>query len=308
MSEMIVSVIIPTYRRPKQLQKCLEALAQQTLTSPWEVIVVDDGSPEPPCYDTECLLAERGWRLLKQANSGPSSARNLGAQNALGKFIAFTDDDCLPEANWLEELLKVVTEWPTALAGGTTVNGLKDDFFASTSQMIVDMVYEHFNSDLCNSYFLASNNIICSRLSFLEIGGFDGSFKRAGAEDRDFCDRWRMANLPIVWHPKARIEHRHAQTFFKFLDLYVRYGRGAYRYQAMRKQRGSGTLLAYMSFHRSLPRRIWLNLKKQNNLLCGCATFAALIAWQIANAAGFIFEALATSLPAYNLQQDNQHL
>jgi GT2 family glycosyltransferase len=178
-------------------------------------------------------------------------------REARGEFIAFTDDDCLPEPALLETLLRAARDRPNALVGGTTVNGLTGDFFASTSQLIVDLVYEHFNADPDDGYFLTSNNVLCSRERFLELGGFDESFPRAGAEDRDFCDRWRMRGWPIVWRPEARVEHRHGQSFRQFVDLYVRYGRGAYRYQAIRKKRGSGTMREDLGFHRTLPRRVW---------------------------------------------------
>ena len=294
-SGKVVSVVVPTYRRPGQLKDCLEALAKQTLPGPWEVIVVDDGSPEPADSATESLLAARGWQLLRQQNSGPSAARNRGAQQALGEFIAFTDDDCLPHPNWLEDLLQVARNRPNALVGGTTVNGLSDDFFAATSQMIVDLVYEHFNSNPNEAYFLTSNNIICSRQRFLEVGGFDRSFPRPGAEDRDFCDRWRMRQWPIVWCPEARVEHRHAQSLQQFLDLYVRYGRGAYHYQTIRRRRGSGTMWADVGFHKTLPSRVWRQLKRQESVLSGCATIMALSAWQLANATGFMMEAALNS-------------
>jgi GT2 family glycosyltransferase len=126
----------------------------------------------------------------------------------------------------------------------------------------------------------------------LELGGFDESFPRAGAEDRDFCDRWRMRGWPIVWRPEARVEHRHGQSFRQFVDLYVRYGRGAYRYQAIRKKRGSGTMREDLGFHRTLPRRVWRRLKHPGREGTGIATIAALGVWQVANAAGFLLEAV----------------
>jgi GT2 family glycosyltransferase len=301
MNPPVVTVIVPTYRRPRQLQACLEALAAQRLDEPWEVVVVDDGSPEPPDHRVESLVAARGWRLVRQANAGPSAARNRGVQEARGGFIAFTDDDCLPEPAWLETLLRAARERPSALVGGTTVNGLTGDFFASTSQLIVDLVYEHFNADPDDGYFLASNNILCSRERFLEIGGFDESFPRAGAEDRDFCDRWRMRGWPIVWRPEARVEHRHGQSFRQFVDLYIRYGRGAYRYQAIRKERGSGTMREDLGFHKTLPRRVWRHLKQQGGVGAGIATIAALGIWQVANAAGFVLEAVMPSQPRSRL-------
>jgi GT2 family glycosyltransferase len=290
-----VSVVVPTYRRPRQLQACLEALASQTMQEPWEVVIVDDGSPEPPNPSVERLVAARGWQLVRQANAGPSAARNRGVREARGEFIAFTDDDCRPEPSWLVMLLREARARPHVLIGGTTVNGLKGDFFATTSQLIVDLVYEHFNADPAHGYFLASNNILCSRAGFQKVGGFDESFPRAGAEDRDFCDRWRMRGWPIAWRPDARVEHRHGQSFRQFVDLYIRYGRGAYRYQAIRKERGSGSMRADLSFHKTLPRRVWRHLKLRGRVGSGIATVAALSVWQVANAAGFLLEAILAS-------------
>ena len=292
-----VTVVVPTYRRPRQLRACLEALASQRLYEPWEVVLFYEGSPEPPDPDVENLVTARGWRLIRQANAGPSAARNRGVREAQGECIAFTDDDCLPEPAWLETLLRGAQERPNVLVGGTTANGLTGDFFASTSQLIVDLVYDHFNADPDDGYFLASNNIICARECFLAVGGFDESFPRAGAEDRDFCDRWRMRDWPIVWRPEARVEHRHGQSFRQFVDLYIRYGRGAYRYQAIRKGRGSGSMREDLGFHKTLPRRAWRRLKRQGGVGAKIATVAALGVWQVANAAGFVLEAVMPSQP-----------
>jgi GT2 family glycosyltransferase len=121
--------------------------------------------------------------------------------------------------------------------------------------MIIDLVYEHFNADEASAYFLTSNNILCSRADYRELGGFDTSFPRAGAEDRDFCDRWRASGRPLRMAPTATIEHRHAQNLSQFLGLHYRYGRGAYVYQAKRRRRGSGSMAQDMNFHISLLRR-----------------------------------------------------
>lgn len=292
---MAVTVVVPTYRRPQRLRACLEALAAQRLEDPWEVVIVDDGSPEPPSPSVTSLVDAHGWRLIRQANAGPAAARNRAAHLAKGTFIAFTDDDCLPEPDWLEALLRAARERPRALVGGTTVNGLPGDLFASTSQLIVDLVYEHFNADPDDGYFLASNNFLCSRERFLEVGGFDDSFPRAGAEDRDFCDRWRMRGWPIVWRPEARVEHRHGQSFRQFVDLHVRYGRGASLYRTLRSGRGSGTMSEDFAFHRTLPRRVWRHLRREGTFGRRIATLAALGVWQAANAAGFLFEATVPS-------------
>lgn len=212
-------------------------------------------------------------------------------QAARGEFVAFTDDDCRPHPTWLEGLVESARRRPAALVGGTTLNGLPDEVYASVSQLIVDLVYEHFNVDRENAYVLSSNNTLCARERFLDLGGFDESFPRAGAEDRDFCDRWRTKGWPIVWHPEAVVEHRHSQTLRKLVKLHFRYGRGAYRYQAIRRSRRSGTMREDVAFHRSIPRWLWQRLGSGKPAGGVVAMLAAMIMWQAVNAAGLCVEA-----------------
>ena len=291
----LITVVIPTHARPRQLSACLEALVGQRLDVPWEVVVVDDGSPAPLDAIAEEFSQRLDLRIERQANAGPARARNRGVAVARGRLIAFTDDDCLPEPDWLGALLHRESLTPGAMVGGTTINGLNGDLFASASQLIVDLVYDHFNADPSRATFLTSNNLLCTRERFEALGGFDVSFPRAGAEDRDFCDRWKMAGWPLVWEPAARIEHRHAQNFGKFVDLHYRYGRGAYLHHRRRLERGSRGVVQDIAFHTSiLPR---LRTLRGDRRVAGrtVAILAAFGIWQAANAAGFAREALLGS-------------
>ena len=293
MSDVVATIVVPTYGRARQLQACLEALAVQSFREPWEVVVVDDGSPDAVSGVAEAFSGRFDLRVIRQGNAGPAAARNRGVEEARGELVAFTDDDCLPDRAWLETLVRAARERPGAMLGGTTVNGLPGELFASTSQLIVDLVYEHFNADPDNAYFFASNNMLCPRERFLAVGGFDRDFPRAGAEDRDFCDRWRMAGWPLAWRPAARVEHRHSQTLRKFCDLHFRYGRGAHMYQARRRDRGSGTMREDLGFHRSLPRRLRHHVSPPQRGLSAVAMLATLGLWQAANALGFATEVVA---------------
>lgn len=259
--------------------------------SQFELIVVDDGSPVPLDSIVDPYSKRLNVRLLRQSNAGPAAARNYGANYSLAMLLAFTDDDCLPLPNWLESLVAANRDNPNALIGGSTKNGLPNDIFAETSQLILDLVYEHFNADPGNAYFLASNNILCRRDRLLALGGFDTGFPRAGAEDRDFCDRWRASGYPIVWHSDARVEHRHAQSFGRFIALHYRYGRGAYIYHAKRRSRRSGNMAAELSFHAALIDRVSRRLKCSNRPLRSIQLLGALLIWQAANAAGFFMQA-----------------
>ena len=286
---MRISVIIPTCKRPQAIESCLEALAEQTLPpGSFQVIVVDDGSVPPLSLDRSRWATKFELKLIRQPNTGPAGARNRGVAEARGEFLAFTDDDCLPTPTWLEKLVAALREHPEALVGGSTFNGLKNDILAETSQFIIEMVYEYFNSDPTNAYFFASNNIAVMRDNYISSGGFDAEFDLPAAEDREFCDRWRMLPRPLIWNQSAIVEHRHAQNIFEFFRLYFNYGQGAYLYKAKRKARRSGTMAEDMNFHRRLPM---LAFKKTSHyaLLPRVKILSSLVLWHLANASGFVF-------------------
>ena len=99
------SVVIPTYNRPHHVRRCLNALTRLNYpVAQFEVIVVDDGSPNPLDTCIEPFQERLDIKLLRQENRGPGSARNTGAAVARGTFLAFTDDDCRPAASWLKTL------------------------------------------------------------------------------------------------------------------------------------------------------------------------------------------------------------
>lgn len=292
------SIIVPTRNRPQAVEACLEALAAlQQPPGGFEVIVVDDGSEKPLVVGPVSHTRELQLRVISQQNTGPAGARNRGAREARGEILAFTDDDCRPAHGWLVTLQAALQRQPEALVGGTTVNALRHNTGAAASQLIVDLVYAHFNADAENAYFFTSNNMACTREAFFAVGGFDESFPFPAAEDREFCDRWRMCGQPLVWVREAVIEHRHAQKLLKFLAVHYRYGSGAYRYQRIRRVRRSGTMQADLAFHRSLPRLLPAHLSAVGtSKLLPVLCYLAL--WQAANAAGFFSESLHRSAHA----------
>src|SRR5262245_27565005 len=102
----LISVVVPTYRRPQLLARCLVPLLGQHWLDgrDYEVIVVDDGH----CDETRALVAsfmhEDGacLRYLRPAHGkGPAVARNAGWRAAAAPIIAFTDDDTVPALDWL---------------------------------------------------------------------------------------------------------------------------------------------------------------------------------------------------------------
>ena len=281
------SVVVPTYRRLDQLRGCLDALAAiEYPRDRFEVIVVDDGGDAPLDPVVDGFRGSLDLTLVRQANAGPAAARNAGVGRARGDLVAFTDDDCRPEPGWLRLLGAALAETPGCMAGGRTDN-VADGICPAMSQLIVDVVYRHYNADPMHARFLASNNMALPAPAFREAGGFDPSFRTA--EDRELCDRWRHQGRPIVHVPAARVRHVHAMGPLDFCRQHFDYGRGAERFRRIRARRGSGTMLTEFAFH--LDVRNWIGYPLRQVPLRQVPSVGALLGlWQAANLAGFVYE------------------
>jgi GT2 family glycosyltransferase len=217
-----VSVVIAHYRQPEQLARLLHALGRQAFPADRvEIIVVDDGSPEPP-------VVPDGVRLLVQADAGfrLAAARNLGAAAAQHEILVFLDADTTPEPDYLRQ----ITRLPALAFDSVTVGRRKHADLAlvpTTSPIeiagpsrelddpswLVEAYRQSRNLlDLnCRSYrYLIGAVLSCSRRFFAETGGFDDSFDQYGGEDWEWGYRaWLqgavIAHVPdaVAWHDGA---------------------------------------------------------------------------------------------------------
>ncbi len=280
------SVVIPTYNRPQQLENCLKALqALDYPRSQFEVVIVDDGSNVDLSPIVAAFSGDLDVRLLKQANAGPGKARNQGVAKARGEYIAFTDDDCMPHADWLSKLALRLARSPDALIGGHTLNVLTHNPYSSASQSLIDYVYEYYGNR-SQGFFFASNNIAMARSQYLDIGGFDVSFPFA-SEDRDMCDRWQQHQYPMIYAPEAKIDHAHALLLRTFWRQHFSYGQGAFRFHLARAQRTQDKIKVE-------PISFYLNLLAYP-LEQGVGTFqlslsGLLLLSQMASTVGFFWE------------------
>jgi GT2 family glycosyltransferase len=240
--EPIAAVVIPAHGRQGQLNDCLRALAAQTLDlRAFEVIVVDDGSAPSLELCPDVIEGGLDVRLVAQVNKGPAAARQAGVALAGARFIAFTDDDCLPRPQWLERLIEALDAHDGAIVGGATVNGLTRNVFSEASNVLLDFLAESFERSRSLKPFFPSNNMAMSRQAFLDIGGFDERFTLAAAEDRELCERWIARGGKLVRVEEALLEHRHGLSLGEFLRQHHNYGRGAARLAQIRREYGRGT-------------------------------------------------------------------
>ncbi|WP_459618571.1 glycosyltransferase family 2 protein [Bordetella sp. 2513F-2] len=199
---ILMSVVVPTYRRPALLARCLEALmAQDFPASAYEVLVCDD-EPGAATRNTVASFAEAAGpegpavRYLPIADTqGPAAARNAGWRAARGSIIAFTDDDTLPAPDWLAQGLLAMGPDVDAVAGGIDM---------PLPERPTD--YERDASGLARAEF-ATANCFVRRAALQAVGGFDERFEIAWREDSDLHFTLLERGMRVESAPAARVCH-----------------------------------------------------------------------------------------------------
>jgi cellulose synthase/poly-beta-1,6-N-acetylglucosamine synthase-like glycosyltransferase len=198
-----VSVVVPTYRRPDLLGRCVAALvAQDFEPHSYEVIVADDGAEERVRrLVSEWASRTQGRPVLRYVavtgTQGPAGARNRGCELAQGEVIAFTDDDTIPQPAWLTEGMKAMTPDVTAVAGRVHVP-------LPVDRALTD--YERDIGHMAAAEFLTANCFV-RREALRAIGGFDERFTSAWREDSDLQFRLLKANRKVVPARNAVVAH-----------------------------------------------------------------------------------------------------
>lgn len=206
---MDISIVIPTFRRPQLLDRCLDALQRQKFPEgDFEIIVVTDG----PDYETVHTINSRddwyAFRVFSLAcKKGPAAARNFGWKMASGKLILFTDDDCLPGPYWVRSYWLAYT-----LCAQQTVAGkLEKTPLAFRGSVTVPRPerptdYEKNTAGLETADFVTAN-CACSRTALQIVGGFDEAFNMAWREDSDLEFKLIRHNVPILYVTSAHVVH-----------------------------------------------------------------------------------------------------
>jgi glycosyltransferase involved in cell wall biosynthesis len=291
MTMPVFSVIIPTLNRPLELTECLRALSSLEYPKErFEIIVVDDGSRMPLDDTVAEFTGTVSIRLVRQSCGGPAAARNAGVSISRGRYLAFTDDDCIPERGWLSAFERLLRADSCILAGGRVLNALPDNAYATASQMIVDFVRDYYQSGRGTPRFFAANNVAMHVDTFHQMGGFSPIFRTS--EDRDFCDRWLAAGYRLVYAPDAMIYHAHRQDLGSFWKQHLGYGRGACRFFKAYASRHNGDSSIEPNFYWTLARELpgMISQHNRNRVLL----FSLMALWQIANFAGFLTEAVSS--------------
>ena len=224
-----VSVIIPTYNRKEELTGLLSSLEKQTLpAADFEIIIVDDGSADDTLFYLKALVTGGKENLFfcYQKNQGPGAARNRGMAMARGTLFAFTDTDCRPLPEWLEELIKPFSDKQVGAVGGAeefepAERALSRAIhFCMTSPLTTGGIRGASGKKLAR-YYPRTFNMAISREAFERTGGFKQLYH---GEDIELSFRIKKLGLALLYNEKARVCHHRRSTMKQFFKQLLRMG------------------------------------------------------------------------------------
>jgi glycosyltransferase involved in cell wall biosynthesis len=188
MSTPSISVVIPAYNSSQTIARALESVFGQTL-SDYEVVIVDDGSKD----DLESALRPYATRvrLLKQANQGPSAARNHGAREAAGHYIAFLDADDFWHPRKLELQLAAFRAHPSAVLCWTGHGYWRAGEPLPSDSLTDDQMQPVLSNDFERLFldpYLGTPGVMMPKMQFERLGGF-----REDLHSAEDVDLWLRA-------------------------------------------------------------------------------------------------------------------
>ena len=222
LTDLKVSVIIPTYNRKGELQALLHSLNSQTFPATcYEIIVVDDGSNDGT---GEWLIKQKdqfkvSTTFYTQVRGGPGAARNAGMDKAKGDIFAFTDTDCIAEPEWLEQLIKPFTSDKVGAVGGSEIINDNDPLlmrcfhYLMTASLTTGGLRGKQGKRLAH-FYPRTFNMAISRKAYKQTGGFKPLFH---AEDIELSYRIKKGGFDLVYQGAARVYHKRRNTVAQFV-------------------------------------------------------------------------------------------
>lgn len=226
---MKITVVIPTYRRPQDLKRCLEALQKSNRRPEQVLVVVRDTDAETWAFLESFLLGHLPLRTLTVRVTGVVAAMNIGLDAAVGDIIAFTDDDAAPHTDWLEKIeAKFLSDSRIGAVGGRDFiyNGsvLQDYNTHPGASNIVGRL-QWFGRVIGNHHIglgeprevdvLKGVNISLRRTAIEKLC-FDERMQGTGAQvhfELAFCLKLKRAGWKLIYDPSIAVDHFPAQRF-----------------------------------------------------------------------------------------------
>lgn len=211
----VVSIVVPAHGRGGLTRQCLQTLLGQTHEASWEILLVDDGSPDDVREAVD--LDDHRVRVIQREESGGfARACNEGASAAEGELLVFLNNDTLPREGWLDALVAHAHEHPPAGVLGSRL--LYPDGSIQHAGVVICQdryprhVYAGFPGDhpavVRSRRFQAvtAASMLVRREVFETLGGFDTGY-RNGLEDADLCLRAGQLGQEVHYVPASVVVH-----------------------------------------------------------------------------------------------------
>jgi glycosyltransferase involved in cell wall biosynthesis len=228
-----VSIVIITRNRAEMLNQCLAALVEQTYPADdFEVLVVNDGSTDHTSdiihrWEDDSRLNVRGFYVDKL---GYSKARNVGVKNAHGEIISFTDDDCIPEKNWVERVVGWFDERSEVDAvGQTTIPVFRNSLLKNLNHDLKIgspkefQIIQGMATSLLKIRPFSTCNLHILKDSFERIGGFDSEIPQS--EDPDLILRLLEHQGTLLEVSDLNVLHYERDRFIDIIKRWFRFGK-----------------------------------------------------------------------------------
>jgi glycosyltransferase involved in cell wall biosynthesis len=204
MTSVQFSIVVPLYNAAGYVERCIRALLSQTLPAgSYEILLVDNNSTD---RSAEIVRRFDCVRLLNEPEQGSYAARNRGIREAQGEIAAFTDPDCVPREDWLEQIGHAMTDPQTGIVLG-------DRRFARDSGVLGMLAaYESalgariFTTQRVNSYYGYTNNMAIGMSIAKALGGFE--HRQRGADSLFLRRAVERYGAPVLkYAPEVVVRH-----------------------------------------------------------------------------------------------------
>lgn len=223
-----ITVIIPIYNGEADLPELIQCLEKQTYDPELiEYLLIDNNSCDRTAEILNCATKQAAAKninlnYLSEPNVQSSyAARNFGIRQAQHNFLAFTDADCRPQADWIEQLIKPFINSQVGIVVGEIIaltgNSLLEQYAERHQLMSQQFLLKHpFGA------YGQTANLAIRKQAFIDAGLFRPHLTTGG--DADICWRIQQAGWQLESAPEAIIKHRHRNNLTSFRSQFRRYG------------------------------------------------------------------------------------
>ena len=220
---MDVSIIIVNYNTEKLILDCLDSIYNNTNGFDFEVIVVDNNSPNKPNFLEK---DQRIKYIQSEKNLGFGKANNLGAEYAIGKYLLFLNPDTIVLENAITILYEQISKDSTiGICGGNLLSNEMDETHSYYmippgiwNEIIIlfklDSLNPQYNhtQEIIDVEYITGADLMIRKDLFNEIGGFDKDFFMY-FEETYLCYRIRLLGYRVVNIPQSHIIHLEGKSF-----------------------------------------------------------------------------------------------